>query len=60
MQIGLEDIANSLQTGSVTDDMGEVENIVGGLLGKLKGALGIGKNSTFFIHLLATLIQMSV
>ena len=40
MKLGLEDIANSLKTGAVTDKTGEMGDMVGGLLGQLQGQFG--------------------
>ena len=41
MKLGLEDIANSLQTGSVVDEAGDQASaLVGGLLGQLYGQAG--------------------
>ena len=41
VKLGLKDIANSLQTGSVIDDVGDQATaVVGGLLGKLYGPAG--------------------
>jgi hypothetical protein len=41
VKLGLEDIANSLQTGSVVDEAGDQASaLVGGLLGQLYGQAG--------------------
>lgn len=41
MKLGLEDIASSLQTGSVKDKaLGMAGDAVGGLLGQLRGQFG--------------------
>ena len=41
MKLGLEDIANSLKTGSIPGEAGEMGgDVVGGLLGQLQAQLG--------------------